>query len=244
MSINSSALRFAARYLLLRLAAFANGLAERLLNGAVRIKGGRRLSIRQREFLLRDFRLELESAVEDAERHAISDEDANRISLIRLLVRWLENGESPGPEVIPHLERQLEGIHRRPDPHEVTERKALIAAIHVLGGNDRAAAGIWRKPDPEISRGLGRTLHRQMRRVGLTVSELAERANLEPSEVVAYLYGTEQPKAEELLKLAGAVGVEAEVLLKGAAFGEGERPGLDAGLNQDRPAGDDGSVNP
>lgn len=87
MSTNSSALRFAARDLLLRLAAFANGLGERFLNGAVRIKGGRRLGNRQRDFLRRDFRLELESAVEDAERHAISDEDANRISLISSLVR-------------------------------------------------------------------------------------------------------------------------------------------------------------
>lgn len=175
MLINSTDLRVAARYLLLRLAAITSGLGERFLNGAVRIKGGRRLSFRQREFLLRDFRLELESAVEDAERHAISDEDANRVSLIRSLVRWLENGELPGPAVIPYLERQLEGIHERPDPHEVTERRALIAAIHALGGNDRAAAGIWRKPDPEFSRGLGRALHRHMRRAGLTVSDLAER---------------------------------------------------------------------
>ena len=70
MSINSSTTRVAARYLLLRLAAFTNGLGERFLNGAVRIKGGRRLGFRQREFLHRDFRLELESAVEEAERHA------------------------------------------------------------------------------------------------------------------------------------------------------------------------------
>jgi hypothetical protein len=66
---------------------------------AVSIRGGRGLKSRQRSFLLRDFRLELESAVEDAERHAISDDDANRISLLRSLIRWLENGELPGPDM-------------------------------------------------------------------------------------------------------------------------------------------------
>jgi hypothetical protein len=34
---------------------------------AVSLRGGRGLKSRQRDFLLRDFRLELESAVEDAE---------------------------------------------------------------------------------------------------------------------------------------------------------------------------------
>lgn len=59
--------------------------------------------------------------MEDAESHAFSDEEANRISLIRSLIRWLEDGELPGPDVIQYLERQLGGIRRRrADPHEVT----------------------------------------------------------------------------------------------------------------------------
>jgi hypothetical protein len=245
MSTDSRPLvRLWARLLFLKLANLFLRPAEWSKDIAVSLRGGRGLKSAQRSFLLRDFRLELESAVEDAERHAISDTDAERISLLRTLIRWLETSEVPGPEVIPFLEEQLGGIHRVADPHEITERYALIAAIYELGGNGRAAAGIYRKGDAEFMRGFGRTLHRHMRRAGLTVAELSDRAKLEPSEVVAYLYGTEQPRAEEVLKLAGAVGVEAEVLLKGAASGARERPGRETGLNLDRPAGDDTEVQP
>jgi hypothetical protein len=194
MLTDSSTMRLLARFLFLTL---ANRVLELFSGLAVLLRGGRGLRSGQRLFLLRDFRLELETAIEDAESHAISDEDASRISLVRSLIRWLEGGEVPGPDAILFLEKQLGGIGRHPDEHEITERAALVAAIYELGGNGRAAAGIWRKPDPDLLRGFGRTLHRHMRRAGLTVAELAERADLEPSEVVAYLYGTEQAKLEE-----------------------------------------------
>jgi hypothetical protein len=212
MWTDPSAVRLVARFLLLTLAKRSR---ELLGDFAIRLRGGRRLNSGQRLFLLRDLRLELESDVEDAEHHAISDEEANRISLIRSLIRWLEDGELTGPDVIPHLEKQLGGIHRRADPHEITERKALVAAIYELGGNGRAAAGIYRKADPDFLRGFGWTLHRHMRRAGLTVAELAERTKLEPSEVVAYLYGTEEPKLGELVRLAAAVGIAVDVLVEG-----------------------------
>ena len=79
---------------------------SRMLFGdfVIRLWGGRRLDSRQRLFLLREYRLELDGEVQDAENHALSDEDARRISLTRSLIRWLERGELPGPDVIPHLE--------------------------------------------------------------------------------------------------------------------------------------------
>lgn len=242
MSNDQGATRWRARYLLLSLARRAQ---EALGDLAVRLRGGRGLRSRQRSFLLEDFRLELETAVEDAERHALSDEEAGRISMIRSLIRWLERGEVPGPEAIPYLEKQLGGIGRHPSEHEMVERAALVAAIYELGGNGRIAAGIWRRPDPEVLRGFGRTLHRLMRRADLTVAELADRADLEPSAVVAYIYGTEQPRLEEVLKLAGAIDVEPDVLLQGAASVVAkERPGRGAGLNRERPGDEDEEVRP
>jgi hypothetical protein len=212
-------------------------VGELFFDLAVRLRGGRGLSSGQRLFLLRDFRLDLEAAVEDAERDAIPDEEAGRITLIRSLIRWLEFGDSPGPAAIPFLEGQLGGIGRDPDDQEAAERTVLVAAIHELGGDDRAAAGIGPKTDPDLLRGFGWTLHRLMRQADLTVAEVARRSDLEPSEVVAYLYGTEEPKLEEIADLALAVGVGPSVLVKGAVSGASRRPGRDAGLNLDTPAG-------
>jgi transcriptional regulator with XRE-family HTH domain len=236
MSTDPGTVRSPARFLFVTL---ANRVRELSGDLAVRLKaGGRSLDGGQRLSLLRDWRLELETEVEDAENHGIPDEGARRISLTRSLIRWLERGELPGPDAIPFLEKQLAGIGRDPEDHELAERAALVAAIHELGGDDRAAAGIWREPaPPDVLAGYGRTLHRLMRRAGLTVAELADRADLEPSEVVAFLYGTEEARASETLKLAGALGVGPGVLLEGAKRGSRERPGRDAGLNRDRPGG-------
>ena len=220
---------------------------SRMLFGdlVIRLWRGRRLDSRQRLFLLREYRLELDSEVQDAENHALSDEDARRISLTRSLIRWLERGELPGPDVIPHLESQLARFPRRTVPYESFERTALVAAIYELGGNGRAAAGIYRKPDPELARGFGWTLHRHMRRAGLTVAELAALTKLEPSEVVANLYGIEEPGLGELVRLADTVGVTVGTLTEGAEAGSGERPGRDAGLNSDRSDdGGDGDAQP
>ncbi|HEX4304806.1 MAG TPA: helix-turn-helix transcriptional regulator [Solirubrobacterales bacterium] len=206
---------------------------------AARFSGGRRLRRDQRAQLLRDLRLELEVAVEEAEEHAISDGDAEAISHIRSLIRWLEDGEVPGPEAIPFLEGRLATFYRRQFRRADPAREALIAGIYELGGNGVAAAGIYRKADREFLWGFGRALHRSMNRAGLTVDGLARRAGLEPSEVVVFLHGTEQPRLDELVRLAQAVGVDIQALADGALKGASERPGSDAGLNDVRPEDDD-----
>jgi hypothetical protein len=236
MLTDPGTVRLLARFLFLTLKSRAldllGALVDRLKGGGGSLDGG------QRFLLLRYWQLELETDVEDAENHAIPDEGARRISLTRSLIRWLERGELPGPGAIPFLEKQLAGIGRNPEVHELAERAALVAAIRELGGDDRAAAEIRREPaPPEVLAGYGRTLHRLMRRAGLTVAELADRADLEPSEVVAFLYGTEEARISETLRLAGAVGVEPQVLLEGAQLGSRERPGREVGLNRDRPGG-------
>jgi transcriptional regulator with XRE-family HTH domain len=78
-----------------------------------------------------------------------------------------------------------------------------------------------------------------MRRAGLTVAEVADRAGLEPSSVVAYLRGTEEARISETLKLAGAVGVPPQALLDGMESGSCERPGREGGLNRDSAGGEE-----
>jgi hypothetical protein len=119
------------------------------------------------------------------------------------MIRWLERGELPGPDAVPLLERMLGSIARDTDERELAEREALVAAIHDLGGDDRAAAEIWRKPaedHPEALAAYGRALHGLMLAAGLTVARLAERADLEPSTVIAYVCGTEEAGIRSAVK--------------------------------------------
>ena len=204
------------------------------------VHDGRGLDRGQRLFLLRDFRQDLADQVDDAEHRGISEKGAARLTTTRSMIRWLERGELPGPDAVPLLERMLASIARYADERELGERKALVAAIHDLGGDDRAAAGIWREPaeeDPAALAAYGRALHGLMLAAGLTVAELAEGADLEPSTVVAYLCGTEEARFVETLWLLDAIGVppdEFVARVEEEHHGDpGERPG-DRGLNPAR----------
>lgn len=171
---------------------------------------GRGLDRGQRLFLLRDFRGDLACQVDDAEHRGISERGAARLTTTRAMIRWLERGELPGPDAVPLLEGMLASIARNTDRRELAEREALVAAIHDLGGDDRAAAGIWRESaeeDPEALAAYGRALHGLMLAAGLTVAGLAGRADLEPSTVVACVCGTEEARFVETLWLLHALGV-------------------------------------
>ena len=215
-----------------RLRAVLDDLTERL-----RICDGPGLDRRQRLFLLRDFREDLADQVDDAEHRGISERGAARLTTTRSMIRWLERGELPGPDTVPLLERMLGSIARNTDERELAEREALVAAIHDLGGDDRAAAEIWRKPaddHPEALAANGRALHRAMVDVGLTVAELAGRADVEPSAVVAYLCGTEEARFVETLWLLDVLDVPPDEFARRVEEeldgDPGKRPG-DGGLN-------------
>jgi hypothetical protein len=86
MLTDPGTVRLLARFLFL---AFASRVRELFGDLAVRLKGGgRSLDRAQRLMLLREWRLELDIDVEDAENHGISDAGARRISLTRSLIRW------------------------------------------------------------------------------------------------------------------------------------------------------------
>lgn len=202
-----------------------------------------RLREMQKFRLMDVFRGERDALVNDAEKRGISEEGAARLSLIRSLMRWVDcPAVPPGPDAVPFLEKLLADIDRDPDDLELAEREALLAAIHDLGGDDEAAALIWGPaPEPELLARYGAAVQRSMRRAGLTVSELAERSGLEPSEVVEFVYGTREARAEETLKLAAALGVSPEDLL--SAMDEEAPPdplSRNIGLNHDHPTDGDG----
>ncbi|HEX4307169.1 MAG TPA: helix-turn-helix transcriptional regulator [Solirubrobacterales bacterium] len=202
-----------------RLRAAVEPLIHRLRNPS-----GPGLNRSQRQFLLGDFRTGLARQVEDAKARYISDQEARRLSLHRSLIRWLEQGEFPGPEAIPYLERLLSEIPRNPTGSELAEHEALVAAIHDLGGDAGTAAEIWQEPDPELTAGIGRNLSRLMDDAGLTVVELAQQSGLELDAVIAYVYGVEELRAEEILRLAAPLRVEPGSFFVGLeSFGQVDR---------------------
>ena len=173
------------------------------------------LNASQRRLLLEAFRSELARQVEVAKERHLSDRAARRLSLHRSLIRWLEQGEPPGPEAIPFLEGLLSEIPRNPSGPDLAEHEALVAAVHDLGGDAGAAAEIWDEADPELAAGLGRNLNRLMEGADLTVVDLAERSGIEVDAVIALVYGVEEPGAGEILRLSAALGVEPGAVFAG-----------------------------
>lgn len=215
-----------------RLWGFLDDLIDQL-----RVCDSRGLDRAQRLALLGGFREDLADQVDDAEHRGISERGAARLTTTRSMIRWLERGELPGPDAVPLLETMLGSIARNTDRRELAEREALVAAIHDLGGDNRAAAGIWREPaeeHPDALAAYGRALHELMVDAGLSVEELAERAEVEPSAVVAYVCGTEEARFVETLWLLDALRVTpdefAERVEDELQRGPCERPG-DGGLN-------------
>jgi len=217
-------------------AALLRGLLDELV-GWLPICDSRGLDRKQRLFLLRDFREDLACQADDAEHRGITETGAARLTTTRAMIRWLERGELPGPDAVPLLERMLASISRNTDERELAEREALVAAIHDLGGDDRAAAGIWREPaeeDREALAAYGRALHKLMLAAGLSVAELAASADLEPSTVVAYVCGTEEARFVETLWLLDVIGIspgEFSERVDGERRDPGESP-FDGGLNR------------
>jgi hypothetical protein len=177
-----------------------------LLGYRFRNRRGPGLSRSQRHFLLRMFRDELARQVEDARTRLISDQAARRLSLHRSLVRWLERGEFPGAEAVGLFERMLSEIPRNPSGSELAEHRALVAAIHDLGGDAKTAEEIWQEADPELAAGIGRNLHRLMEEADVSIIELSYRSGIPVDAVIAYAYGVEEPGVRDLLELAHAVG--------------------------------------
>ena len=101
------------------------------------------LNASRRRLLLEAFTSELARQVEVAKERHLSDRAARRLSLHRSLIRWLEQGEPPGPDAIPFLEGLLSEIPRNPSGPDLAEHEALVAAVHDLGGDAGAAAEIW-----------------------------------------------------------------------------------------------------
>jgi hypothetical protein len=118
---------------------------------------------------------------------------------------------------------------------ELFRRGACLAAIGELGGDVEAASRIWRpSTDPGDPAGRGKALARQGRKLrslmwerGMSIGELADRSGIDDLVLlISFLFGLEEMRFEEAMRLAGALRVSPARFSEGIRFeGGGVRCG-------------------
>lgn len=199
-----------------------------------RLGGTRGLTPSQRSWLLDDLQEDLAAMVDDAEDRGVGEKTAREMVVVRSLIVWLEGDGAPHEdEAIDYLERALKAVPRNPGEDELAFRKTYLAAIGELGGDEGAAARLRREPPggPEEGRGpldlQGRRVRELMERRGLTVGGLARRSGIDTVTLVSILFGLEEMRVEELIRLSGALGVSTEDLFPGGpTAADDERGGI------------------
>ncbi len=121
-----------------------------------RLGDTRGLTPSQRSWLLADPQEDLAAMVDDAENRGVGEKTAREMVLVRSLIVWLEGDGAPqDAEAIDYLERALKAVPRNPGEDELAFRKTYLAAIGELGGDEEAAARLWREPPGAPGEGRG-----------------------------------------------------------------------------------------
>jgi len=189
----------------------------------------------QRAWLLQDLGQALDAQIEDAKEGGVSRQAAQRMATIRATMLWLSGrGASPGAPAVEYLEQSLRSIDRRPTERELFQRNLYLAAIGELGGDVRSASQIWREPfdlgDPaghgKVLAFQGRKLRSLMQERGMSIGELADRSEIDDIPLlVSLIFGLEEMRFEEAMRLAGALGVSPARFSEGVRFVPGHPDG-------------------
>jgi hypothetical protein len=181
-----------------------------------------RLDAAQRSWLLQDFREDLDCQIEDAEERRITERGARELVSTRAIVEWLEVGDFPPAVGIELLEKAVARMPRHPSRQERWRRDTYLAAIGELGGDEEAAAKLWRDGVDERTRVLldfqGRKLRGRMEELGFTIGDLAERTGIDTVRLVAVLFGQEEMGSIEWTGLSEALDVPLDWMLEGIRF--------------------------
>jgi hypothetical protein len=188
------------------------------LDSAVRRKVGQSLAA------------EVNDMLEDAAKRGVSERGAEVLLLTADVVRWLrDGGELPGKGAIELVELHVALFNDARHEDEREAQQALLAVLLALvdAQAEVIRGGRWRhrRVNAEAAqererRRFGANLDELRRKRGMTIGELAERAQLEVLAVVRFIFAAEEAGETEIRLLAGALDVE-----PGALF-----PDLPAGM--------------
>lgn len=160
---------------------------------------------------------DLDALADDAAKRGITERSATELLLTVAVLDWLRGGELPGKGAVDFMEDHLAGMNRARHEEEEELRGALRAVLEELVGAQQGAiaAGRWlgRDLDAEavsgrLLRSFGRNLDGLRRSQALTIGGLADRAGMGALDVVAFIMGAEEPDAEALWRLAGALSID------------------------------------
>jgi hypothetical protein len=183
------------------------------------------LDDRQRAWLIGELEAELSDQIEDIREtgKAPSDLGAREMVVTRGIIRWLRNGDDPGPSGFPLLEKH-QGL-RRPwqgDSDRVADA-AFAAAIADLRDGDVVPAGTPPQLGDPVQRQRmldfqGRKVRELMDSRDLTIAGLAELSEVDIVELVAILFGLTEMALREWELLSGALEVDLDAAFVGIRF--------------------------
>ncbi|MBS1888803.1 MAG: helix-turn-helix transcriptional regulator [Actinobacteria bacterium] len=187
--------------------------------GADRVAG---LAAEDRARVVDSLEGDLDCLVDDAASRGITERAAEELLLTAAVLDWLRGGGLPGRGAVEFMEDRVAAMNGARHEGEVELRDALRAVLEALVRNLQKdmAAGRWlgRDLNQEAAlrrrlRAFGGRLEATRRSRGLTVGELADEADMDVVNIVAYILGAEEPAADVLSALAEALSVGAGDLL-------------------------------
>jgi hypothetical protein len=204
-----------------------------------RIAKGSALDDRQRGLLLEEFEEGLDDQIDDVRSGRGADLDergAREMVVTGALIRWLQQGDDPGPEAIPFLERCLAELVGGSSPGELTLQAAFLAAIADLRDGDVSPPRAPVPPPmgyPEQRRRLldyqGRKVRELMDGRRLGIAELSDLSRVDLVTLVGILFGLKEMRLGEWTLLSDALEVDL------GAVWEGSRSSLPRGPATEAP---------
>ncbi|HEY0278084.1 MAG TPA: helix-turn-helix transcriptional regulator [Solirubrobacterales bacterium] len=209
------------------------------------------LDDRQRAWLIEQLEAENSDQIEDIRETGRMPNDfgAHELIVTRAVIRWLRDGDDPGPAASFFIEKYVRLYGPRQTDSDRAAQEAWAAALVDLRDGDMVPS---EEPvpidDPENRRRIldfqGRKVRELMEGRGLTIGELADLSGVDIVELVAILSGMTEMALGDWELISAALQVDLDAAFAGIRFIPAARPdgrGIVVIEGEDEPTGIGGS---
>jgi transcriptional regulator with XRE-family HTH domain len=186
------------------------GLARSVVGGA----SDARLDAVDRGRAIDSLEGDLDCLMDDAASGGIGRRSAEELLLTVAVLDWLRGGAPPGRGAVDFVEDHVALMNGAVRPDEEDLQRAFRRTLEVLVQSEAEsiASARWSGRDLNQEAAAGRRLRRFGRKVdstrrlrGLTIGDLADRADLDVLRVVAFILGSDEPDPATLEALSEAL---------------------------------------